>query len=69
MPSLPAPVVSPELRVDATRVIHSLKQRLMEEIAKVVVLEIALAESQERESALSAALSRQQEPAQAAAPE
>jgi hypothetical protein len=50
--------MSPDLRVDATRVIAGLKQRLAEEITKVVMLEVALAESQERERAQSAALAR-----------
>lgn len=51
--AVPAP---PELRVDASRVINSLKQRLLEEIAKSVMLEAALADSQERERVLSAQL-------------
>lgn len=52
-----------ELRVDAARVINTLKQRLLEEISKAVILEAALAESQERERALSAEVIRlQQEP-------
>jgi F0F1-type ATP synthase gamma subunit len=50
-----------ELRVDPVRVIQSLKQRLTEEIAKSALLEAALAESQERERALGAALSKQQD--------
>lgn len=51
----------PELRVDAARVINSLKQRLLEEISKTVVLEAALAESQERERGQAALLAQQQE--------
>lgn len=52
-PSPPVPVPGPpELRVDATRVINSLKQRLLEEISRTVVLESALAEAQEHERIL-----------------
>lgn len=49
-----------ELRVDAVRVINTLKQRLAEEISKSVVLEAALAESQERERALAMQLAEKQ---------
>lgn len=54
MPAPPALAVPPppELRVDAARVINFLKQRLLEEISKAVMLEAALAEAQEREAAL-----------------
>jgi hypothetical protein len=45
--------MSPDLRVDVGRVIAGLKLRLAEEITKVVMLEVALAESQERERAQS----------------
>ena len=55
--------VPPELRVDAARVINSLRQRLSEEISKSVVLEVALAESQERERSLSVLLAQQRDAA------
>lgn len=70
MPSLPAVAAAPpELRVDATQVIQHLKQRLTEEIAKAVVLEVALAESQERERGQAAELAQLRAQFQAAAPE
>jgi hypothetical protein len=53
------PVVTgapPELQVDAVRVVNVIKQRLLEEISKAVMLEAALAESQERERSLTAQL-------------
>lgn len=48
----------PELRVDAAKVINSLKQRLLDEISKAVMLEAALADSQERERSLSFEVTR-----------
>lgn len=59
--ALPAP---PELRVDAARVINALKQRLLEEISKAVILESALTEAQERERVLVLEVQRLQQAAQ-----
>lgn len=60
-PGVNSPVtVQADLQVQPVLVINSLKQRLIEEISKTVFLEAALAESQERERSLAAALSEQQ---------
>jgi hypothetical protein len=56
----PAPASVAELQVQPVRVINILKQRLTEEISKTALLEAALAESQERERALRAALGEQE---------
>lgn len=58
--AMPAP---PELRVDAARVINALKQRLLDEISKAVILESALTEAQERERVLVLEVQRLQQAA------